>query len=280
MKKFVFVLMPFGSKFNDIYKLGIKAACNDENMYCERVDEQYYEGSMLDRIYNQITHADYLIADMSGKNPNVFYEVGYAHALGKKVILITQNGEDIPFDMKHYKHIIYPSISYLKEQLHKNLSYYLCEDSVSTDDDFAMDITFNGQDLRLDDDNPVVIKIKKEARFEQYKFNSVISFAFHNTGDMPLSCQKIKVFFSVSQFLPLDLYGSIILADNMQGKSFSLDNTIYPKTWFGKNFEIAFDSSNYDYQKILSDTHDGQITINTPLKVLRYPFTIKLELVQ
>lgn len=84
MKKFIFVLMPFNVDFNDIYNLGIKAACDSDKVYCERVDEQIYEGSMLDRIYNQIQHADYIIADMSSKNPNVFYEVGYAHALQKR----------------------------------------------------------------------------------------------------------------------------------------------------------------------------------------------------
>jgi len=89
MKKFIFVLMPFNEAFDDVYQLGIKAACKSEKIYFKRVDEQYYEGSMLDRIYNQIQHADYIIADMSTKNLNVFYEVGYAHALQKKVVLIT-----------------------------------------------------------------------------------------------------------------------------------------------------------------------------------------------
>jgi len=44
---------------------------------------------------------------MTGRNPNVFYETGYAHALGKKVVLLTQKADDIPFDLKHYQHIIY-----------------------------------------------------------------------------------------------------------------------------------------------------------------------------
>ena len=44
---------------------------------------------------------------MTGRNPNVFYETGYAHALGKHVILLTQEAKDIPFDLKHYQHIIY-----------------------------------------------------------------------------------------------------------------------------------------------------------------------------
>jgi hypothetical protein len=53
-----------------------------------------YEGTILQRIYNQIAKADIIVSDMTGKNPNVFYETGYAHALNKQVILLTQNKED------------------------------------------------------------------------------------------------------------------------------------------------------------------------------------------
>jgi hypothetical protein len=117
-KPFVFVLMPFEAAFDDVYKLGIKPACIDAGAYCERVDEQHYDGSILARVYNQIAKADIIIADMTGKNPNVFYEVGYAHALAKQVILATESVVDIPFDLMHYPHIVYAkSIVSLKDQL-------------------------------------------------------------------------------------------------------------------------------------------------------------------
>jgi hypothetical protein len=117
-KPFVFVLMPFHKDFQDVYELGIKAACELAGAHCERVDEQHFLGSMLDRVYNQIAKADIIVADMTGQNPNVFYEVGYAHALNKQVILATQKPDDIPFDVKHYPHIVYEGrIIFLKEQL-------------------------------------------------------------------------------------------------------------------------------------------------------------------
>ena len=123
-KPFVFVLMPFDPEFDDVYKLGIKPACDKSGAYAERVDEQLFSESILDRIYNQISKADVIVSDMSGRNPNVFYETGYAHALGKTVILITKNSDDIPFDLKHYPHIIYEKkISYLLEELEKWVSW-------------------------------------------------------------------------------------------------------------------------------------------------------------
>ena len=122
-KPFCFVLMPFDSAFNDIYEFGIKGACSEAGLYCERVDEQVFLGSMLDRIYSQISRADLLVADMTGMNPNVFYEVGYAHALGKNVVLLTSVASDIPFDLKHFPHIVYGSeIKTLRTSLAKRLS--------------------------------------------------------------------------------------------------------------------------------------------------------------
>jgi hypothetical protein len=124
-KPFAFVLMPFKDSFDDVYKLGIKAACEAAGYYCERVDEQIFQGSILDRVYNQISKADIIIADMSEKNPNVYYEVGYAHALGKTTILLTNKSEDIPFDLKHMQHIVYgSSISSVKDELTKKLIWF------------------------------------------------------------------------------------------------------------------------------------------------------------
>lgn len=126
-KPFIFVIMPFADEFRDVYHVAIKDACEKAGAYCERLDEQIFKESMLDRIYNQIAKADVLISDMSGRNPNVFYEVGYAHALGKRVILITKNADDIPFDLKHHHHIVYGgSIADLRDELCRRIKWY-CE---------------------------------------------------------------------------------------------------------------------------------------------------------
>jgi nucleoside 2-deoxyribosyltransferase len=104
---FAFVLMPFDKAFDDIYKIGIKETANSMGILAERVDEQIFREGILERIYRQIELADLIVADMTGQNPNVFYEVGYAHAKGKLCILLTQNADDIPFDLKHHRHIVY-----------------------------------------------------------------------------------------------------------------------------------------------------------------------------
>ena len=104
---FAFVLMPFDSAFDDLYRFGIKEPAEQLGIVAERVDEQIYTESILERIYRQIDRADIIIADMSGQNPNVFYEVGYAHAKSKLCILLTEKVSDIPFDLKHRRHIVH-----------------------------------------------------------------------------------------------------------------------------------------------------------------------------
>lgn len=127
-KPYVFVLMPFDEQFNDIYKFGIKGAVEDVGAYAERLDEQIFVEGMLDRIFNQISKADVIVADMTGRNPNVFYEVGYAHALGKIVLLLTKNAEDIPFDFKHRQYTVYGgSIDVLKRELSERLRWAIAE---------------------------------------------------------------------------------------------------------------------------------------------------------
>jgi hypothetical protein len=92
--------------------------------YCERIDETFFQEGILDRIYIQISKADAIVAVMTDRNPNVFYEVGYAHALGKRVCLLTSVADDIPFDLKHYSHVVYRDrIAELKSRLQSWLEW-------------------------------------------------------------------------------------------------------------------------------------------------------------
>jgi hypothetical protein len=145
-RPFAFVLMPFEKSFEDIYRLGIKYVAESLDVVAERVDEQHFSETILERIYRQIENSDFIIADMTGRNPNVFYEVGYAHAKAKMCALITQNADDIPFDLKHHPHVIYdgsvgdlrqelvPKIKWMKEEAERKRAETI---SVSIEADFG-----------------------------------------------------------------------------------------------------------------------------------------------
>jgi hypothetical protein len=116
-RPFVLMLMPFAESFADEYGLAIKPACDAAGAYVERIDEQVFQDSILARIYNQISKADLIIADLTGRNANVFYETGYARASGKRLILIAQSLGDIPFDPRYETHLIYNDTTDLRVNL-------------------------------------------------------------------------------------------------------------------------------------------------------------------
>jgi hypothetical protein len=120
-EKLCFVLMPFNVKFNPIYKNVIKKTVMDFGLSCERADEIFGTGPIINDIAEHIQKARVLIADLTGRNPNVFYELGLAHAKDKDVILITQNLRDIPFDVRHYRCIVYEDSIAGGETLKKGL---------------------------------------------------------------------------------------------------------------------------------------------------------------
>lgn len=114
----VFVLMPFAKRFSERYRLGIKEPIEALGLRCMRADERQGVGNIVDEVYRRIEAAKFIVADMTGRNPNVFYEVGYAHALQKITVLLTERADDIPFDLKPQRHIIYGrSIIRLREGL-------------------------------------------------------------------------------------------------------------------------------------------------------------------
>lgn len=129
LRKFVFVLMPFSRDFEDVYELGIKAAVTECGLVCERVDEQHFTESILERIFANIQRARFIVADVTANNPNVFFEVGYAYALKKPIIFLTRDtAETIPFDLRHNSHIVYEGrIGFLRSRLQERLQGLLGE---------------------------------------------------------------------------------------------------------------------------------------------------------
>jgi nucleoside 2-deoxyribosyltransferase len=100
--------MPFVSHLNFFYLYFKRHIEETHNVRCERADSKILTVPFLDKIVEYIKQADVLIADCSGRNPNVFYELGMAHALGKKVILITGDDlKDAPADVRHFDFIKY-----------------------------------------------------------------------------------------------------------------------------------------------------------------------------
>lgn len=114
----VFVIMPFTSSLNFVYEV-IKEVVSSQRLECHRVDESSIVRPIVDDIKEWLANADLVVADLTGKNPNVYYEAGFAHAVGKKVILIAQSTDDLAFNLRSIRTILYSTPVELREKLAK-----------------------------------------------------------------------------------------------------------------------------------------------------------------
>jgi len=119
--KRIFVVMPFAKEFEDVYLLGIRDVAESLGFIVERADDIEHNGNILEMVLARIRAAHAVIGDTTGSNPNVFYEVGYSHALERPTVLIARKGSNLPFDIQSMNHILYETIVELRERLKKRL---------------------------------------------------------------------------------------------------------------------------------------------------------------
>ena len=100
------IMMPFAMEFDQVYE-AIKRAVAGCALRCLRADNIWEEATVMQDIFNLIFRAQVIVVDFTGKNPNVMYETGIAHTLGKHVIPISQSIDDVPFDMRHHRVLRY-----------------------------------------------------------------------------------------------------------------------------------------------------------------------------
>lgn len=119
------VMMPFAPQFDDLYAALVE--CSESvGFRCQRADDIWLNEAVIEDVVHLIATACIVIADLTGKNANVFYETGIAHTLGKDVVLITQSKDDVPFDLRHLRYIPYldngEGRATLVEQLQRRLN--------------------------------------------------------------------------------------------------------------------------------------------------------------
>ncbi len=106
-QKYCFYLCPFVEPFNTIYSDHVKPAIESSGFTVERADEIFGTQPIIEDIWEGINSSEIIIADVTNRNPNVMYEIGMAHTVGKPVLIVTQDIDDVPFDLKHHRCIMY-----------------------------------------------------------------------------------------------------------------------------------------------------------------------------
>ncbi len=102
-----FLIMPFDEEFDSVYVGFIKPVLEGVGFKVVRADNIQEQQSILKAVIEGISKSNLIVADLTTNNPNVFYELGLAHALRKPVILVTQSIEEVPFDLKSYRLLEY-----------------------------------------------------------------------------------------------------------------------------------------------------------------------------
>ncbi len=102
-----FIVMQFTKPYNELYSEVIEPICEEFGISAIRADETYGPGVIITDIARQITEARLVVAEITPANPNVYYEVGYSHALNKPTILIAEKGTDLPFDVSPFRVLFY-----------------------------------------------------------------------------------------------------------------------------------------------------------------------------
>lgn len=117
----VFVAMPFSEELENVYIDGIRKAVNSVGLQCLRADEPAPGTSITGEIIDNLRRCRAVVAEVSDGNPNVFYEIGWAHALAKPTILLMRSTSGLPGDIEHHRAIKYTSTNGLEKRLAADL---------------------------------------------------------------------------------------------------------------------------------------------------------------
>jgi hypothetical protein len=103
-----FVMQPFAAPHGDYYEKIFKPAIEKTGLQAVRADAEIFgTGKIINQVWRGINAAKVLVAELTTRNANVFYELGLAHALNKPVVLVSSNESDVPFDLHHIRVIYY-----------------------------------------------------------------------------------------------------------------------------------------------------------------------------
>jgi len=224
-RRIVFVVMPFAKTFEAVRKV-IEAACKDAGAVAMRADHEPYVGTIPQRIMALISKADLIVADVSkelkvdGKtvselseaagrrvselskkdgwthNANVYYEVGYAHALGKPVVFLTQDDPSLlPFDTRQHPHMQYEKseLPAMKQELCEHVGHILNSDPGAAG---VPRVEFYVDGVRLQDVSELPIKLWPQAHFENGRIVSnaqSVTIDAHNSAANGLRAIDFKV---------------------------------------------------------------------------------------
>ena len=121
-KSHAFVAMPFAEAFDDVFHYGIQPSIHDAGYLCVRIDQVAFTGDIVDTLRRRISSAKFLVADVTGANPNVYLEIGFAWGCDVPTVLVCRDTADLMFDIRGQRCVSYSSIRDLEAKLGREIS--------------------------------------------------------------------------------------------------------------------------------------------------------------
>ena len=121
-----FIVMQFSTPFNEIYEEVIKSVCSEFGIEPHRGDETYGPGLIIADVIREIRNSEFVIAEITPANPNVYFEIGYAYAINKPTILLADsNLEKLPFDISGFRTLFYENSIVGKRKFEEGLRRHI-----------------------------------------------------------------------------------------------------------------------------------------------------------
>lgn len=211
--KLCFVLMPFKEPWSERVHNAIKEIVEELGYNCRRADDLYGRVILWD-VWQSINEAAFVIADLTSDNPNVYYELGLAHALGKEIIPLLQKGSDIPFDQRPFRILNYEDNLDGRRQLEKELGEWM-------------------RNFKYQDSPEVMIKNEMVSGFNEWrKQGRPVKLGDEDFGSLNLNgidfsnCQLSQTSFFESKLLQADASGSLLIRANLANSSWREANLL------------------------------------------------------
>ena len=120
-----FVIMEFSPPFEDLFAEVIRPVAQNCGLEAKKADDVLGPGVIIWDVIREIEEADVVIADITPINANVYYEIGYAHAMGKPTILLAERGKELPFDISGFRVLFYENSIAGKSQIENALRRHI-----------------------------------------------------------------------------------------------------------------------------------------------------------
>jgi len=302
----VFLITPIGDKESskrdhaDRMKTEVLNPLGDEfNCKFERADTNLQSNIVTKTIFSGIVSADIVIADTMGNNPNVLYEIGMAHAMNKPVIIINPDGNELPFDIRHFTYIPYNQIildntnenSAVKSELRGNIRQAILRIKENNKDELSVylpsysnlikdtvpsvisDVVTKMNDLITTfKNNATIIAEYIEGEDNAFKALSIAVKGAHKSirttrfSQYSVRARQNDFFNIIQQIMDIEIYPNgpnefhRIIATNDAAKEIEIKDLV--KNNHGRNFNIYLSKYAYDFEIVIIDEETVFIHFN------------------